>query len=77
MTRTTYDMDRDDDDDFWTCRGTKAAGAKAEAEARKNEVAAIENFILLIRIRIVVGAGMLMIADIWSLAVQSISLQTC
>ena len=50
-TATTYDMrNADDDDDVIDAFfGTKAAGAKAVADAKKNVVAAMENFMMLLR----------------------------
>jgi len=46
----TYDMDSADDDAAageWTARGTKAEGAKADADARNRAEAATENFMLV------------------------------
>ena len=50
-TATTYDMrNADDDDDVIDAFfGTKAAGAKAVADAKKNVMAAMENFMMLLR----------------------------
>jgi hypothetical protein len=51
-TATTYDMrnaDDADDDVIDAFFGTKAAGAKAVADAKKNVVAAMENFMMLLR----------------------------
>jgi hypothetical protein len=44
----TYDMDKADDGTaaFFTFLGTKAVGAKAEAEATKKAAAATENFMV-------------------------------
>ena len=39
----------DDDDVIDAFFGTKAAGAKAVADAKKNVVAAMENFMMLLR----------------------------
>lgn len=43
----TYDMRNADDDVIDAFLGTKAAGAKAVADAKKNVVTAMENFMML------------------------------